>query len=75
MAELPSVNTSVCTTLYFYGITIFLTSFLLSLLAIVVRCYLPLWTEREDWEGCSSIPRDWEKWDGEAFPKVLDLRK
>ncbi|VFV23783.1 Hypothetical predicted protein [Lynx pardinus] len=36
MAELPSVNTSVCTTLYFYGITIFLTSFLLSLLAIVV---------------------------------------
>ncbi|XP_040299791.1 transmembrane protein 116 isoform X2 [Herpailurus yagouaroundi] len=36
MAELPSVNTSVCTTLYFYGITIFLTSFLLSLLAIAV---------------------------------------
>ncbi|GAB5579053.1 transmembrane protein 116 isoform X11 [Prionailurus iriomotensis] len=37
MAELPSVNTSVCTTLYFYGITIFLTSFLLSLLAIVQK--------------------------------------
>ncbi|XP_029778807.1 transmembrane protein 116 isoform X1 [Suricata suricatta] len=36
MAELPSANTSVCSTLYFYGITIFLTSFLLSLLAIVV---------------------------------------
>ncbi|XP_077604199.1 transmembrane protein 116 isoform X1 [Crocuta crocuta] len=36
MAKLPSANTSVCNTLYFYGITIFLTSFLLSLLAIVV---------------------------------------
>ncbi|XP_047554304.1 transmembrane protein 116 isoform X5 [Lutra lutra] len=36
MAELPSANTSVCSILYFYGITIFLTSFLLSLLTIVV---------------------------------------
>ncbi|XP_013963511.1 transmembrane protein 116 isoform X3 [Canis lupus baileyi] len=36
MAELPSANTSVCSALYFYGITIFLTSFLLSLLTIVV---------------------------------------
>ncbi|XP_032167132.1 transmembrane protein 116 isoform X3 [Mustela erminea] len=36
MAKLPSANTSVCSTLYFYGITIFLTSFLLSLLTIVV---------------------------------------
>ncbi|XP_077917080.1 transmembrane protein 116 isoform X2 [Halichoerus grypus] len=36
VAELPSANTSVCSTLYFYGITIFLTTFLLSLLTIVV---------------------------------------
>ncbi|XP_058996226.1 transmembrane protein 116 isoform X4 [Mustela lutreola] len=36
MAKLPYANTSVCSTLYFYGITIFLTSFLLSLLTIVV---------------------------------------
>ncbi|XP_032732157.1 transmembrane protein 116 isoform X6 [Lontra canadensis] len=36
MAELPSANTSVCSTLYFYRITIFLTSYLLSLLTIVV---------------------------------------
>ncbi|KAM9193942.1 transmembrane protein 116 isoform 2-T2 [Dugong dugon] len=37
MAELlPSTNTSVCSILYFYGITIFLASFLLSLLTIVV---------------------------------------
>ncbi|XP_006870569.1 PREDICTED: transmembrane protein 116 [Chrysochloris asiatica] len=37
MAELlPSPNTSVCNILYFYGITIFLVSFLLSLLTIVV---------------------------------------
>ncbi|XP_006148045.1 transmembrane protein 116 isoform X2 [Tupaia chinensis] len=37
MAELPSsANTSVCSTLYFYGIIIFLASFLLSLLAIMV---------------------------------------
>ncbi|XP_062941544.1 transmembrane protein 116 isoform X1 [Cynocephalus volans] len=33
---LPSANISVCSTLYFYGIIIFLTSFLLSLLTIVV---------------------------------------
>ncbi|KAG8513235.1 Transmembrane protein 116, partial [Galemys pyrenaicus] len=33
---LPSANTSVCSTLYFYGLTIFLTSFLLSLLTIMV---------------------------------------
>ncbi|XP_064129025.1 transmembrane protein 116 [Loxodonta africana] len=37
MAELlPSANTSVCSILYFYGIIIFLASFLLSLLTIVV---------------------------------------
>ncbi|XP_019589448.1 transmembrane protein 116 isoform X1 [Rhinolophus sinicus] len=37
MAELlPSANTSVCNTLYFYGLAIFLASFLLSLLTIVV---------------------------------------
>ncbi|XP_054449944.1 transmembrane protein 116 [Pteronotus mesoamericanus] len=37
MAELlPSANTSVCSTLYFYGLTIFLASFLLSLFIIVV---------------------------------------
>ncbi|XP_008057744.1 transmembrane protein 116 isoform X2 [Carlito syrichta] len=37
MTELmPSANTSVCSALYFYGITIFLTSFLLSLLTIMV---------------------------------------
>ncbi|XP_031298599.1 transmembrane protein 116 isoform X3 [Camelus dromedarius] len=37
MAELlPSANTSVCNTLYFYGLIIFLASFLLSLLTIVV---------------------------------------
>ncbi|XP_004430027.2 PREDICTED: transmembrane protein 116 isoform X3 [Ceratotherium simum simum] len=37
MAELlPSANTSVCSTLYFYGLTIFLASFLLSLLTIVI---------------------------------------
>lgn len=37
MAEfLNSINTSVCSILYFYGITIFLTSFLLSLLTIMV---------------------------------------
>ncbi|KAM6155763.1 transmembrane protein 116 [Rhynchocyon petersi] len=37
MAELlPSANTSVCRILYFYGITIFLASFLLSLFTIVV---------------------------------------
>ncbi|XP_026312355.1 transmembrane protein 116 isoform X2 [Piliocolobus tephrosceles] len=37
MAELPpSANTSVCSTLYFYGITIFLGSFVLSLLTIMV---------------------------------------
>uniref|UniRef100_A0A2K5N1B1 Transmembrane protein 116 n=1 Tax=Cercocebus atys TaxID=9531 RepID=A0A2K5N1B1_CERAT len=36
-AELPpSANTSVCSTLYFYGITIFLGSFVLSLLTIMV---------------------------------------
>ncbi|XP_016005221.2 transmembrane protein 116 isoform X3 [Rousettus aegyptiacus] len=33
---LPSANTSVCSTLYFYGLIIFLASFLLSLLTIVV---------------------------------------
>ncbi|XP_029076221.1 transmembrane protein 116 isoform X1 [Monodon monoceros] len=33
---LPSANISVCSTLYFYGLTIFLASFLLSLLTIVV---------------------------------------
>uniref|UniRef100_A0A8C5JY07 Transmembrane protein 116 n=1 Tax=Jaculus jaculus TaxID=51337 RepID=A0A8C5JY07_JACJA len=33
---LPSTNTSVCSTLYFYCITIFLISFLLSLLTIMV---------------------------------------
>ncbi|MBW04339.1 transmembrane domain-containing protein, partial [Eschrichtius robustus] len=32
---LPSANTSVCSTLYFYGLIIFLASFLLSLLTIV----------------------------------------
>ncbi|XP_074258318.1 transmembrane protein 116 isoform X4 [Saimiri boliviensis] len=37
MAELlPSANTSVCSILYFYGITIFLGSFVLSLLTIMV---------------------------------------
>ncbi|XP_062038165.1 transmembrane protein 116 isoform X2 [Lepus europaeus] len=37
MAEfLNSINTSVCSILYFYGITIFLASFLLSLLTIMV---------------------------------------
>ncbi|XP_074212619.1 transmembrane protein 116 isoform X6 [Camelus bactrianus] len=37
MAELlPSASTSVCNTLYFYGLIIFLASFLLSLLTIVV---------------------------------------
>ncbi|XP_077895252.1 transmembrane protein 116 isoform X8 [Ictidomys tridecemlineatus] len=37
MAELlPSANTSVCNILYFYSITIFLASFLLSLLTIMV---------------------------------------
>ncbi|XP_010602766.1 transmembrane protein 116 isoform X1 [Fukomys damarensis] len=37
MAELlPSANMSVCSTLYFYGITIFLASFLLSLFTIMV---------------------------------------
>ncbi|XP_060049062.1 transmembrane protein 116 isoform X2 [Erinaceus europaeus] len=37
MAELlPAANTSVCSILYFYGLTIFLASFLLSLLSIVV---------------------------------------
>ncbi|XP_059532079.1 transmembrane protein 116 isoform X3 [Myotis daubentonii] len=37
MAELlPSANTSVCRTLYFYGLIIFLASFLLSLFTIVV---------------------------------------
>ncbi|XP_020929873.1 transmembrane protein 116 isoform X5 [Sus scrofa] len=37
MAELlPSANTSVCSTLYFYGLIIFLASFLLSLFIIVV---------------------------------------
>ncbi|XP_028685748.1 transmembrane protein 116 isoform X3 [Macaca mulatta] len=37
VAELPpSANTSVCSTLYFYGITIFLGSFVLSLLTIMV---------------------------------------
>ncbi|XP_046496329.1 transmembrane protein 116 isoform X2 [Equus quagga] len=37
MAELlPSADASVCSTLYFYGLTIFLASFLLSLLTIVV---------------------------------------
>ncbi|KAM5237740.1 transmembrane protein 116 [Ctenodactylus gundi] len=37
MAELlPSANTSVCNTVYFYGITIFLASFLLSLFTILV---------------------------------------
>ena len=41
MAELlPSANTSVCSTLYFYGLTIFLGSFLLSLFIIVVWCHL-----------------------------------
>ncbi|XP_027717684.1 transmembrane protein 116 isoform X1 [Vombatus ursinus] len=36
MAELlPSASTSVCRVLYFYGLIVFLTSFLLSLLAIV----------------------------------------
>ncbi|XP_012586449.1 PREDICTED: transmembrane protein 116 [Condylura cristata] len=34
--DLPSANTSVCSTLYFYGLAVFLASFLLSLLAIVV---------------------------------------
>ncbi|XP_026980410.1 transmembrane protein 116 isoform X1 [Orcinus orca] len=33
---LPSANISVCSTLYFYGLIIFLASFLLSLLTIVV---------------------------------------
>uniref|UniRef100_A0A2K5CPK1 Transmembrane protein 116 n=1 Tax=Aotus nancymaae TaxID=37293 RepID=A0A2K5CPK1_AOTNA len=33
---LPSANTSVCSILYFYGITIFLGSFVLSLLTIMV---------------------------------------
>nr|XP_011759909.1 transmembrane protein 116 [Macaca nemestrina] len=37
VAELPpSANTSVCSTLYFYGITIFLGSFVLSFLTIMV---------------------------------------
>ncbi|XP_045221929.2 transmembrane protein 116 isoform X9 [Macaca fascicularis] len=37
VAELPpSANTSVCSTLYFYGITIFLGSFVFSLLTIMV---------------------------------------
>ncbi|XP_063503172.1 transmembrane protein 116 isoform X2 [Pongo pygmaeus] len=37
VAELPpSANTSVCSTLYFYGIAIFLGSFVLSLLTIMV---------------------------------------
>ncbi|XP_016058569.1 PREDICTED: transmembrane protein 116 [Miniopterus natalensis] len=36
MAELPSANTSVCSTLYFYRLTIFLASFVLSLFTIVV---------------------------------------
>ncbi|KAM5199858.1 transmembrane protein 116 isoform 6-T7 [Hipposideros larvatus] len=37
MAELlPPANTSICSTLYFYGLAIFLVSFLLSLLTIVV---------------------------------------
>ncbi|XP_074153387.1 transmembrane protein 116 isoform X1 [Sminthopsis crassicaudata] len=37
MAELlPSASTSVCRTLYFYGLITFLTSFLLSLLTIVI---------------------------------------
>ncbi|XP_048198889.1 transmembrane protein 116 [Perognathus longimembris pacificus] len=34
---LPSVNTSSCSTVYFYGSTIFLASFFLSLLIIMVR--------------------------------------
>ncbi|XP_008845739.1 LOW QUALITY PROTEIN: transmembrane protein 116 [Nannospalax galili] len=33
---LPSINTSVCSTLHFYGITIFLASFFFSLLTIMV---------------------------------------
>lgn len=33
---LPSANTSVCSILYFYGLIVFLTSFLLSLFTIVV---------------------------------------
>ncbi|XP_007625863.1 transmembrane protein 116 isoform X3 [Cricetulus griseus] len=33
---LPSTNTSVCSTLYFYGVTVFLTSFFFSLLIITV---------------------------------------
>ncbi|XP_073916811.1 transmembrane protein 116 isoform X2 [Castor canadensis] len=33
---LPSANTSVCSTLYFYGISVFLASFLFSLLIIMV---------------------------------------
>ncbi|KAB1255844.1 Transmembrane protein 116 [Camelus dromedarius] len=51
MAELlPSANTSVCNTLYFYGLIIFLASFLLSLLTIVVWCHPTcLYGKREDW--------------------------
>ena len=42
MAELrPSANTSVCSTLYFYGLIIFLASFVLSFFTIVVL-YLPI---------------------------------
>ena len=33
---LPSTNTSVCSTLYFYGVTIFLASFFFSFLTIMV---------------------------------------
>lgn len=44
MAELlPSASAWVCRILYFYGLIVFLTSFLLSLLAIVVQCQFAFW--------------------------------
>ena len=50
MAELlPSANTSVCSTLYFYGLIIFLASFVLSFFTIVVL-YLPICLYGQ-WDG------------------------
>uniref|UniRef100_A0A2K6CLG3 Transmembrane protein 116 n=1 Tax=Macaca nemestrina TaxID=9545 RepID=A0A2K6CLG3_MACNE len=49
VAELPpSANTSVCSTLYFYGITIFLGSFVLSFLTIMVILMIIKLTKPQD---------------------------
>lgn len=46
----PSANTSVCSVLYFYGVTVFLASFFFSLLLITVWYHLFVTAERMDRE-------------------------